>query len=308
MPAKGPILITGATGRQGGGVLRHLMARGFAVRALSRGPDKPAARALASRGVDVVRGDLDDRESICRAMDGAAGAFSVQNWWETGSTREILQGKNVADAARQVGLPHLVYSSVGGAERSAAITHWQTKWQVECHIRELGLPATILRPVSFMETYYIPAVEKGILAGKLMDPIRADKPYQLIASDDIGGWAALAFSRPETFIGKAIEIAGDELTNPQIAATFSEVLRRPVRFRKLPLLATRILLGKEFYQMFKWFNVEGYRADIAALKRAYPDAQMTSLKEWLTREGWAKKGTRYASHEKTFYAKIPAAH
>jgi uncharacterized protein YbjT (DUF2867 family) len=178
---------------------------------------------------------------------------------------------------------------------------------VELHIRKLDLPATILRPVSFMETYYIPAVETGILAGALRDPIRADKPYQLIATDDIGAWAALAFSRPESFIGKALEIAGDELTNPEIAATFARVMGRPVKFQRLPLFLTRIVLGKEFHQMFKWFNDEGYRADLAALKRDYPEAKPTSLEAWLTREGWAKKSKTYAPHDKTFIVKIPKA-
>jgi uncharacterized protein YbjT (DUF2867 family) len=303
----GAILVTGATGRQGGAVVRHLLARGFRVRALCRDPTKPAAKALATRGIEVVRGDLDDFKSLRTAMDGVDGAFSVQNWWETGATREIQQGKNVADAARAVGLRHLVYSSVGGADRSAPITHWQTKWQIECHIRELALPATILRPASFMETYYIPAVEKGILGGTLRDPIRREKRYQLIATDDIGAWAALAFSRPETFLGRALEIAGDELTNPQIAATFSEVLGRPVKFRRLPLFLTRVVLGKEFYQMFKWFNEEGYRADIRALKSEHPEAQVTPLRQWLQREGWAEKGTLYKRHARTFEVAIPKA-
>jgi uncharacterized protein YbjT (DUF2867 family) len=275
------------------------------VRALARNPDKPAARALAQSGVEVVKGDLDDPSSLVRAMAGVRAVFSVQNWWETGAAREVRQGKNVADAAKEARVRHLVYSSVGGAERGADITHWQTKWEIEKHIRNLGLPATVLRPVSFMEDYYLPAVEKALLGGTLLDPIRPDKPYQIIASDDIGQWAALALSRPERFIGKELEIAGDELTNPQIAATFARVLARPVKFRRLPLFMTRLMLGKEFHQMFKWFNAEGYRADLGALRRDYPEVSMTSLEQWLVREGWASKGTKYSPHAKTWVAKIP---
>jgi uncharacterized protein YbjT (DUF2867 family) len=156
-----------------------------------------------------------------------------------------------------------------------------------------------------METYYLPAVEKGLLAGKLLDPIRGDKRYQLIAVDDIGEWAALAFARPSAFIGRALEIAGDELTNPETAAVFSRVLKRPVRFRKLPLFVTRIALGREFHQMFKWFNDEGYRADLAGLRREYPEVAITSLEQWLAREGWGSKGLRYARHPKTFEVRIP---
>jgi uncharacterized protein YbjT (DUF2867 family) len=302
-----PILVIGATGRQGGATMRALRRLGASVRALVRDPNEPSAQALAKSGVDVVAGNLDDVDSLAAAMAGVRGVFSVQNWWLTGATREVRQGKNVADAVKRARVPHLLYSSVGGADRGARITHWQTKWQIELYIRELGLPATILRPVSFMETYYIPDVEKGLLRGTLLDPIRADKPYQLIATDDIGEWAALALTQPARFIGKAIEIAADELTNPQIADTFSRVMGRPVKFRRLPLFLTRLVLGREFHQMFKWFDEEGYRADLQALRRDYPEVKPTSLEAWLTREGWAKKNTTYAPHAKTFIAKIPKA-
>jgi len=150
----------------------------------------------------------------------------------------------------------------------------------------------------------IPAVEKALIGGKLLDSVRADKPYQLICSEDIGAFAGLAFAQPDRFIGKAVEIAGEELTNPQIAATFSRVMGRTVKFRRLPLPLTRVLLGKEFYQMFKWFNEAGFRADILALRRDYPGVAWTSLEQWLTREGWAGKNV-YARHSKTFDAKIP---
>jgi uncharacterized protein YbjT (DUF2867 family) len=305
--ANGPVLVIGATGRQGGATARALARRGVPVRALVRNQMEPAARRLVESGAQIAVGDLDDVGSLIAAMAGVRGVFSVQNWWLTGATREVQQGKNVADAAKAARVPHLLYSSVGGADRGADITHWKTKWQIELHIRELGLPATILRPVSFMETYYIPDVEKGILGGTLLDPIRADKPYQLIATDDIGEWAALALTHPERFLGKALEIAGDELTNIQIAATFGRVLGRPVKFRRLPLLVARLALGREFYQMFRWFNESGYRADLPMLRRDHPEVKPTSLEVWLLREGWAQKGTQYVPHAKTFIAKIPKA-
>jgi uncharacterized protein YbjT (DUF2867 family) len=303
---RSPVLVTGATGRQGGAVARHLLRRAIPVRALSRNPSKPSAQALARGGAEVVPGDLDDRASLAKAMEGVSGVFSVQNWWETGTSREIQQGMNVADAAKDARVPHFIYSSVGGAERAADITHWKTKRAVEEHVRQLGLPATILRPAGFMENYYIPAVEKALIGGMLLDAVRADKPYQLICTDDIGAFAALAFAKPDGFIGKAIEIAGDELTNPAIAATFGRVMGRAIKFRRLPLFLTRIMLGKEFHQMFKWFNEAGFQADIPALRRDYPEIAWTSLEEWLTREGWAGKKS-YARHAKTFDARIPKA-
>ena len=146
----------------------------------------------------MVRGDLEDPDSLARAAFGAYGIYSVQDFWAVGAKREVQQGKNVADAAKKARVGHLVYGSVGGAERTTKIPHWESKWEVENYIRRLGLPATVIRPVTFMETYYIDQVEIGILKGRLADPIRGDKPYQTIATDDIGAFVALAFERPRS--------------------------------------------------------------------------------------------------------------
>jgi uncharacterized protein YbjT (DUF2867 family) len=148
-------------------------------------------------------------------------------------------------------------------------------------IRNLKLPATILRPASFMETYHIVEVEVGLLKGKLADPIRGDKPYQTIATDDIGGFVALAFERPKEFTGLELEIAGSELTNLQAAEVFSRVLNKPVKFQKLPMLIVKLFLGKEFHQMFHWFNSAGYQANIPELRRKYPEVRLHTLEEWL---------------------------
>ena len=192
-----------------------------------------------------------------------------------------------------MGVEHLVYSSVGGAERNTGITHWETKWEVEKHIRSLKLPVTILRPASFMETYHITEVEIGLLKGKLADPIRGDKPYQTIATDDIGAFAALAFQRPKEFIGAELEIAGSELTNIEAAKVFSRVMNRPVKFKKLPMPIVRLFLGKEFYEMFHWFDTKGYQASIPELRRKYPEVHLHSLEEWLREDGWDKRGLRF---------------
>jgi uncharacterized protein YbjT (DUF2867 family) len=283
------VLVSGATGRQGGAVIRHLLPKGWKVRALTRNPRADAALALEHQGVELAQGDLEDRASLERAAQGVHGVYSVQDFWSVGAKREVEQGKNLADAAKKAGVEQFVYSSVGGAERHSGIDHWESKWQIENHIRSLGLPATILRPGAGMENYYIDQVEIGILKGKLMDPIRPDKTYQTIAADDIGAFAALAFQRPNDFIGLALEIAGSELTNPEAAQVFSRVLGKPVKFKRLPMLAVRLFLGKEFYQMFRWFNEAGFQADIAGLRRLYPEVHLQTLEEWLRNEGWHKR-------------------
>jgi uncharacterized protein YbjT (DUF2867 family) len=288
----GTVLVTGATGRQGGSVVRHMLAKGWKLRALTRDPASAAAKALIDRGVEVMRGDLEDPASLEKAARDVHGIYSVQDFWAVGAKREVRQGKNLADAAKKAGVAHFVFSSVGGAERSSGIDHWESKWEVEKHIRGLGLPATMLRRAAFMENYYIDQVEIGLQKGKLMDPIRADKPYQTIATDDIGAFVALAFERPKDFIGSELEIAGSELTNPEAAQVFGRVLGKPVKFKKLPMPMVRLVLGKEFYQMFRWFNDSGFKANIPELRRKYPEVRLQTLEEWLRAEGWHKRARR----------------
>ena len=287
------VLVTGATGRQGGAVARHMLTKGWRLRALTRNPNGYAAKQLAGQKVELVKGDLDDPASLERAARGVYGIYSVQDFWTVGAKREVQQGKTLADAAKKAGVEHFVYSSAGGAERNSGITHFETKWEVEKHIRRLKLPATVFRPAAFMETYHIVEVEVGLLKGKLTDPIRGDKPYQTIATTDIGGFVALAFERPQQFIGVELEIAGSELTNIQAAEVFSRVMNRPVKFRKLPMPIVRLFLGKEFYEMFYWFNKEGFRANIPELRRKYPEVHLHTLEEWLREDGWDKRGLRF---------------
>lgn len=279
------VLVTGATGRQGGAVVRHLLPKGWKLRALTRNAATHVAKELAGQGVEVVQGDLEDAASLDRACRGVYGIYSVQDFWSVGAKREVQQGKNLADAAKKAGVQHFVYSSVGGAERNTGIPHWESKWEVEKHIRQLALPATIFRPAAFMEMYNVLEVEVGLLKGKLVDALRGGKPYQTIATDDIGAFVALAFERPKEFIGLELEIAGSELTNLDAAKVFSRVLARPVRFSKLPLPIVRLFMSKEFYKMFRWFNEAGFKADIAALRRSYPEVHLHTLEEWLREEG-----------------------
>jgi len=285
-PLPGPVLVAGATGRQGGAVVRHLLAGGASVRALCRDSASPRAARLASLGVEVVAGDLDDPASLRRACAGAHGVFSVQDF-TVGAQREVRQGVNLADAAAAEQVAQLVYASVCGADRASGVAHWESKWQVEQHIRRSGIPATILRPVSFMENYYIPVVEKGLLRGHLVDPVLRRTPYQTIAVDDLGAFAAFAFFQPGRVLGKEIELAGSSLTNAEAADVFARVLQRRVRYHRLPLTVARFTAGPEFARMFRWFNEHGYGVDLAALHEAFPDARLRTLEEWLRDEGWA---------------------
>jgi uncharacterized protein YbjT (DUF2867 family) len=284
-----PILVAGATGRQGGSVVRYLLERQLPVRALVLDPQSGRAKALAGQGIEIAQGDMDDLASLKTAMAGVHGVYSVQNYFTAGAAREVQQGKNMAAAALDAGVEHFVFSSVGGVERKSGIPHFETKWEIENHIRKLRLPATMIRPVGFMENYYIPLLEGQLLKGRLFDPVRANRPLQTIASDDIGKFISLAFAQPDRFIGLELEIAGSELTSPEAAEVFSRVLGRRVKVHHLPMTVARLSMGKEWYQMFTWLDKSGFQADIPALRRDYPEVSLTSLEEWLRREGWQGK-------------------
>jgi len=125
------VLVTGATGRQGGAVVRHMLRKGWKLRALTRNASSHAAQELGRSGVELAAGDLEDPASLEKAVRGVYGIYSVQDFWAVGAKREVQQGKNLADAAKKIGVRHFVYSSVGGAERSTGIPHWESKWEVE---------------------------------------------------------------------------------------------------------------------------------------------------------------------------------
>jgi uncharacterized protein YbjT (DUF2867 family) len=276
------ILVSGATGQQGGVTARNLLERGFAVRALTRDTEKAAARELADLGAEVVSGDLEDRASIERVLDGVYGLFSVQQFMETGVEGEVRQGALLADAARAAGVEHLVYSSVGSAHRETGIPHFESKWEVEEHVRASGVPYTVLRPVFFMQNWEF--MREPILGGTFPQPLDPDKPLQMIDADDIGVFAATAFEDPETWIGREVDIAGDELTMLEIAGTFSRVIGRNVDYFQVPWEGFEGQMGEEYTIMYRWFNDHGYDANIAALRDEYPG--MSSFEQYLRGHDW----------------------
>ncbi|MFC5003800.1 NmrA/HSCARG family protein [Dactylosporangium cerinum] len=270
------VLVTGATGNQGGAVVDALLHTGaWTVRALTRDPAGPAARALTERGVAVVAGDLADPASLRAAMSGAHGVFSVQNSRTAGRTGEVRQGTNVVDAAIATGVRHLVYSSVGGAERVRGIPHFDTKWEIERHLAGTGLTWTVLRPTTFTSVFTMRGAGAGLsLMATALGPAGT---LQMIAVTDIGVFARLAFERPGQFAGQALELAGDELGVAQIAETLRDAGRRIRYTRRLPKSVLR-MIGPEA-RMLSWFGESGYAADIPALRRIHPG--LLTLDRWL---------------------------
>jgi uncharacterized protein YbjT (DUF2867 family) len=276
------IVVAGSTGKQGGAVARSLLDRGFRVRALTRDPQKPEAQALADRGAEVVQGDMEDRSSMERALEGAYGVFSVQNFWETGYDGEVRQGRTVADAAKAAGVEHLVYSSVGSAHRQTGIPHFESKREVEEYVRDSGLPYTILRPVWFMQNWEM--MRGMVLGGTLAQPLDPDKPFQQVAVEDIGDFAAIAFENPGRWVGREVDLAGDDQTMPEMAETFGRVIGREISYYQVPWDQFEEQMGEEFTVQYRWFNDVGYEADIAALRQEYPE--LTTFERFLRSHGW----------------------
>ena len=277
------IAVTGATGQQGGAVARKLLAEGWQVRALTRDINKPAAQELKALGAELVAGDMDNRAELDAAFTGVYGVFSVQNYWlpNVQYEGEIKQGKHVADAAKAAGVQHLVYSSVGSAHRGMGQKHFDSKWIIEQYIHTLDVPYTILRPVAFMDnnTWSRAYILSGTYTGM---GLRPEKGVQTIAVEDIGVFVALAFADKKSYLGKTLELAGDELTESQTAEVFSKVIGRPVTLAE-PSGASWAP-EEEAKAAFNFFNGEGYDADIAALRKLHPG--LLRFEDYLRKNGW----------------------
>jgi uncharacterized protein YbjT (DUF2867 family) len=262
------ILVTGATGQQGGAVLRHLRERGFPVRALVRDPDQPKARELTGHGVEVVGGDMDDETSLTRAMDGLYGVFSVQTPYQAGNEGEIRQGINVADAAKRSRISRFVYSSVGSADQRTGIPHFDGKYRIEEHIRATGMHFTIVRPVFFMENWL--GMRQNIENGTINLPLQPETRLQMIAVDDIGGIVANAFEHLGKWQDREFEIAGDEHSMADVARNFTRITGRDVRYVQAPWDEFEKQAGEDLTAMFRWFESTGYHVDISAVRLEYP--------------------------------------
>jgi uncharacterized protein YbjT (DUF2867 family) len=315
MTEKMTIAVVGATGSQGGGLVRAILADTegpFAVRAMTRNADSGKARELASQGADVVEADLDDEASVHRAFDGAYGAFVVTNFWaqrtpeeERARTRaemELAQAAAAARAAKDAGLRHVVWSTLEDTrphfERlgsdvptimgSYKVPHFDAKGEANAFFTELGVPTTFLQTTFFYEAFIVAGQgphrdENGELV--LTIPMAGNK-LALIAADDIGKTALGVFRRGDEFIGKTVSIAGAHVTGEQLAAKFTAVLGEKVVYRPLThdeVRASGQPIALELANMYQFYSdaseyFTGVR-DLDLVRELNPDLQ--SLDSWL---------------------------
>lgn len=275
----GTILVTGATGAQGGRLAQRLLEVGVPVRAMTRNADKPAARRLASAGAELVVADMDDEASLARACRGVHGVFSVQNFWEkgVGYRGEVAQGRRLARAAAEAGVGHFLQTSVAGCDRAEGVQHFQSKHAIEQYVDELGLPRTFLREVFFMENFFEPIVGSGKHAiaphwtlRLLQGALRPDLSFHMVCMDDIAWFAADILLNPERYLGETVDIASDSLTVAQMKTVYEEVCHRRAPRVGLPFALAR-LGNREMGRQLDWNNRVGWHFDLAPLRRRHPE-------------------------------------
>jgi uncharacterized protein YbjT (DUF2867 family) len=280
------VLVTGATGQQGGAVARALMTRGHRVKAITRRPESDGAKRLTAAGAQVVAGDLDDAASVAAAAEGVDAMFLMGNSYEAGTDAETRQGIAAADAAKAAGIGHLIYSSVADADKTTGIPHFDSKYLVEKHIAGLGIPYTISAPVAFMENTVAPWAIDGLRQGVYAAALPPARVLQQVTIDDIGAFVATLAERREQVFGKRFDIAGDELSGEQQAKILSEVFGRPITYRELPIAAIR-QQSEDTALMFEWFDRTGYDVDLAALRRDFPEVGWHSYADWAKGFDWS---------------------
>ncbi|MFD8866632.1 NmrA family NAD(P)-binding protein [Streptomyces sp. NPDC059590] len=292
-----PILVTGATGKQGGATARRLLAGGWPVRALVRDLTAPATAELAAAGAQLVRGDFDDPASLPPALDGAAAVFGIPplTFGPAGpeTALEVARGRVLIDAAAAAGIQQVVFSTVASA--AAASRGSEGKVLIEEYLRDhIALP-TVLRPVRFMTNYLGAGVTgiDGISHGVHRHIFPPHEPMQIIALEDIAEFAALAFADPARFAGRTLELAGDEPTPVEAAATIAEATGLPIRYEQLTD-GEAAALSPEIAETRKRWQAGGrWQADIEALRVIHPG--LRTLGDWLTASGAAAIRGRFAT-------------
>ena len=276
------VLVTGATGQQGGSVARRLLERGFRVRGITRDIESDAAKQLTGLGAEMVGAEFTDAGSLNAALEGVDAVFAMTTPFEAGVDAETAQGVALVDAAAAAGADHFVYSSVASADKATRVPHFDSKYRVEEHLAASDLRWSIIAPVYFMDNLLFPDMLNGLKDGTYAIALPTDLPLQQIATEDIGAFAAHVLDNPEEFAGKRIDIAGDELSSRQSADVLAGILRKPISVVEVPIDGIRSF-SEDLALMYEWFVSTGYVADIDGLRSSYPEVGWTRFAEWATR-------------------------
>lgn len=283
MADKKTILVTGATGAQGGGVARHLLKSGkYRVRCLTRNPNSDKANALKLAGADVRRGDLDDPASLATALDGAWGVFGVTNYWEH-FAKELPQGLSLVDAVAKAKVPHFIYSTLPYVKKLTGgkleVPHFDLKGQIEEHARALKLGATFTNVAFYFENfmYFSPPRKQADGSFAFAFP-QGDVPLAGVAVEDVGGVVETIFRDPDSFKDRTVGIVGDDLPGTQYAAILSKALGKKVVYSHMPreqFAALGFPGADDLANMFEYnrLHIPNRQADVHESLRLYPAMQ-----------------------------------
>lgn len=279
------VLVAGATGKQGGAAAKALIEKGFKIKALTRNPSSPIARALQKAGAEIVKGDLTDKASLAGALEGVYAVFAMTTPFQNGHGAEVEQGINIVDAAKSAGIGHLVFSSVASADKSTGIPHFDSKYKVEQYIAASGIPYTIISPTAFMENFIQPFALANLRQGKIARALPATRPLQLIAVEDIGSFAAFVIENGNEFLGERIDIAGDERTGEETAVILSKIAGRTLKYEGFPPAKLKSQ-SPDLAIMMEWQLKNDYTADIGRLRLDFPEVGWHRLEEWARGIDW----------------------
>jgi uncharacterized protein YbjT (DUF2867 family) len=284
---KRTILVTGATGQQGGHVARSLLENGHVVRALTRNPESQGAKGLREMGAEIHQGSFDDPTSMVKAARGADAVFAMGTPYESGAETETKQSIALLDAMGAAGVGHIVYTSVADADKGTGVPHFDSKHAVEEHLREMGTPYTILGPVWFMENVLGPWFLPELQQGRLSLALPAGRAVQQISLGNIADVASTVIEGGSAFHGRRIDIAGDEVSGEQMIEIISRLSGRKLEYVQVPLEALREM-NEDWAKMFEWFDKVGYDADIPSLRQEFPGIHWQTFEEWASDQEWIR--------------------
>jgi uncharacterized protein YbjT (DUF2867 family) len=282
------VLVAGATGRQGGAIARGLLRDGHVVRALTRNPDSPAARALQGLGASVVAGDLNDPGSLAAAVAGVGTVVLVSTPYEEGAEAETRHGLALVDAAVSAGVEHLVFNSVAGADVETGVAHFDSKGIVERHLAATGMPYTIVAPAAFVDDWLSdPDSLADLSSGYLSMPMSPARALQQVSIPEVAAVSVLVAEGREPFLGQRIEVASDSVSGAAMAEIISRAAKRSIEYRELSAAQAREMMGGELAAMFAWFEGTGFDVDTGALHRRFPTVAWTTFEQWALAQDWS---------------------
>jgi uncharacterized protein YbjT (DUF2867 family) len=280
------ILVTGATGQQGGSVINALVGKGYSIFGMTRNPNSDRAKALAGRGVEVVAGDFRDKKALAGIFKRVDSVFLISTPFEAGVDDETVQAINAVEAAGEAGVKYLLFSSVASADRNTTIPHFESKYTVEQFLVKSGIPYTITAPVFFYDNLFSPWMLPALQNGTLALALPAERQFQSVSLKNIGEFNALILDNPDRFLSKRIDYAGDALSGTEYAEALSRASGRKIGYFEAPIEKVRES-SEDMAVMYEWFDRIGYSVDIEAQKRQYPEVPWEAFEQWAQRQDWS---------------------